>query len=109
MPYLQLSSTAEHSICTAANLALALVSTLVVEELTVKGPNGLDAAVDPCGKEFKNIVTCALPLILLKSGINLLTLNKNSPSPGTPCLPFKSNSPDFIKAGMAVVVPSPFA
>ena len=60
VPYLQLSSIAEHSICTAANLALALVSTFVVVELTVNGPKGLEAAVDPCGKEFKNIVTCAL-------------------------------------------------
>ena len=45
---------AEDSICTAANLALALVSTFVVLELTVKGPNGLEAAVDPCGNEFKS-------------------------------------------------------
>jgi hypothetical protein len=85
------------------------VSTLVVLELTVKGPNGLDAAVEPCGNEFKNSVTFALPLILLKSGKNLLTLKRNSPSPGTPALPFKSNSPDFIKEVIAVCVPSPLA
>ena len=80
MPYLQDWPEPVFSIFKLAALPLALVSTFCVDEDIVKGPRGEDAAVST-GKSFKLIVTCASPVILLKSGINLLIFVKNSPCP----------------------------
>jgi hypothetical protein len=56
--------------------------------------------VESAGYALKNKVTLVLPSIYLKSGINLLILIKNSPSPSIS----KSKSPDLIKAGIVMFV-----
>ena len=80
VPYLQDCPDEVFSIFKLAALPLARVSTFSVELEIVNGPKGDDAAVST-GKSFKLIVICALPVILLKSGMNLLILVKNSPLP----------------------------
>ena len=76
VPYLQLWFVEVFSTFKLANLALALVSTLLVVELIVNGPSGEDDSLS-VGKSFKRIDILASPVNNLKSGTNLLILIKN--------------------------------
>jgi hypothetical protein len=61
VPYLQVSPAASFSIFKDTSLPLARVSTLSVEDVTVKGPNGELVAVS-AGYELINKVILALPV-----------------------------------------------
>ena len=78
------------------------MSTFFVEPDIVKGPKVLLASVS-LGKSLRLIVTLALPLNALKSGINLLIFIKNSPSPMSGAL--TSKSPLCILAIIASLAP----
>ena len=101
------------SILSAIALALALVSTFCVLDVTSKGPKEELEAVS-FGKFLKFKVTLVAPVCEIKSGINLLIFIINSPSPlrsgtaevvplATLCV--ISKSPDVIFAVIAVTVP----
>ena len=84
MPYLQLSFAAVFAIFTFTNLPRALVSILVVLDVTVKGLCVDEDSVDD-GKSFTARVTVAFPAIVLKSGKNLLTETNLLAVPSCPC------------------------
>jgi len=101
------------SIFKAIALALALVSTLLVDDEIVKGPSD-ELAAASLEKFLRFSVTCVLPVCDIKSGTNLLIFIRNSPSPLISAVPVVaplatlcviSKSPDNMFAVIAVTVP----